>query len=301
MAGADALAQDDSEALHARSAKLIELYDRAHAWVSEVPGKAGLKPSAGTLAASALSVNALGNMVFQSKPATVFGKGTTVLLAVVLRARLGRFAEFIRLETNGGRPLTAYAQKKIDRGIASRFDAFLQRSGKGAGLDVVIGGMLITLEAWNVSNKLEKAEKSSKHYGELAMALVGLGAAFMELGAIGAEIVAGSKVNSVANAAKVVSGGLRLVGGALAGALGVVGAWENSAVAGQHAKSKRFSLAVIYGARASLQLGAAGFSFAIGLAYSGPLIEHIVKRVSGPWWLLNQLGRALAMSGRLAG
>ncbi|WP_179058422.1 hypothetical protein [Pseudomonas taiwanensis] len=167
---------------------------------------------------------------------------------------------------------------RIDHSSARSLDEALRAGNMGAMTEMRIGGALVFLEMWNLYNKLATEDKRSREYIEAVAALVALSAAGVEVGAITVGFAERSGNAAVQQGAKVFSGGLRLGAGILAGTAGMVGAWYDYADFWEQRKLGRHSVVYFYFFRAVVQTGAAGLSIAVGLAYSSPYIEHLIKK-----------------------
>ncbi|MDD0973272.1 T6SS effector BTH_I2691 family protein [Pseudomonas fontis] len=273
----DQLAQLDDDQLRGHFKKLTDLFDKSHALADELANSTEGPPTA-RLMGGALLVNALGNTLFQSKLSAIADKPVNWLLAQTLKARLGRFAEHFSLESRGGMPLSRGAQRRIERATQGSFSEVLQAGAKGPMAEVRIGSVLVLLEVWNLTHRLNAADKQSKEYVEIAAALLGLTAAGLELGAVAVGFAEKSGSAVVREGTAVFKGGLRLGAGILAGGVAGVGVWYDIQDMLLAYSVRKHSFSGFYAVRAIVQAGAAGLSIAIGLAVAGPFLNYLVKR-----------------------
>ena len=290
------LAQLDAQALQDRIKKLADIFDKAHALVDGLAQSATAGPPASYLVGSALVVNTLGNTLFQSKLATAVDKPSNWLLANALHARMGRYAQHFRLETRGGKALGQGTVRRMDRSAASSFDDALRAGPKGPMAEVRVGGLLVVLELWNLTNRLNAVDKRSREYAEIAAAMTGLTAAGLEMGAAAVGLAERSSNAAVQQAAKVFRSGLRLTGGILASGAAGVGAWYDYAEFWDGIKADKSPLAYFHLLRAVVQTGAGSLSSAIGVASAGPYIDYLIKRYGAN----GLFGQALSQSARIS-
>lgn len=294
------LAQLDTQAQQDRIKKLADLFDKAHALVDELAQSTTAGPPASYLVGSAVVVNTLGNTLFQNKLAAAVDKPSNWLLANVLHARLGRYAQHFRLETRGGKALSQGTVRRMDRSAASSFDDALRAGTKGPMAEVRVGGLLVVLELWNLTNRLDAVDKHSREYAEIAAAMVGLTAAGLEMGAAAAGFAERSGNAAVQQGAKVFRGGLRLTAGALAGGAAAVGAWYDLQDTVGSFKAAKYSISAIYLLRALAQTGAASLSIAVGLASAGPYLDYLIKKHGISSFFGRVLSRSVQISSALA-
>jgi len=271
------LEEFDSLTWQDRLKKLTVVYDRAHAFMDTLAEGASGPPSS-YLVGGALLINTLGNSLFQNKAAAMLDKTTNKVAAAVLQAHLGRYAQSFQLEMRGGRSLSRGTLARIDRAAARSFDEALRAGTTGPMSELRLGGVLVFLEMWNLSNRLSVEDKQSRQYIEAVAALLAVTAAGVELGAAAVAFGTRSSNAAVQQGAKVFGGGLRLGAGILAGAAGVVGAWYDGQDAVDSRNLGKHSIAALYALRASAQMGAATLSITVGLAYAKPYFEYLLKR-----------------------
>lgn len=270
----------DPVTLQNRLKKLADLYEKSHVLLdslAEAPTGGG--PPSGYLAGGAILINTLGSSIFQSKAAaTIVDAPLNKLAASVLLARLGRYATHYRLELRNGKELGRGASARIDRSASRQFDEALRAGKAGPMTEIRIGSTLVFLEMWNLYNKMTTENKRSKEYVEIVAALVALTAMGVEVGAGAVGFAEKSSNAAVQRGAKVFSSGLRLTAGILAGTASLVGAGYDFQDFSKNMVFRKYSVAGLYFLRASVQLGAATLSAAVGLGAAGAYFEHLAKK-----------------------
>ncbi|WP_343665184.1 T6SS effector BTH_I2691 family protein [Paraburkholderia tropica] len=255
---------------------LAAIYDRSHSAVEDFEAAiehAG--PGNKRMFGGVLLANVLGNRLFESKAASLLDTPTNVVLAWIFKARLGRFAQQMHLETRGGIALSNGVKRSINTAASESFAKALKAGVKGPMAELRVASVLALLEAWNLKIKAGKSDKGSREYLELTAAVMATSAAGLELGgaAVGLAERTGNVV--VRQAATVFRSGLRLNAGVVAGGAAFVGAAFDVQDANQAENS---SLSTVYYLRATAQVGAGAFSIGLGLGYGAPFLRYMAQK-----------------------
>jgi len=270
----------DPAALQNRLKKLADLYEKSHAMLDSLAdASTGGGPPSGYLVGGAMLINTLGSSLFQSKTAAaIVDAPLNKLAASVLLARLGRYSQHYRLELRNGKELSRGSAARIDRSAGRQFDRALRAGKTGPMTEIRIGSTLVFLEMWNLYNKLAAENKHSKEYAEIVAALLLFTATGAELGASAVRLAEKSGNAAVKQGAKVFGGALRLWSGVLAGSSAMVGTWFDVAEAYDKYRFGKYSASGVYILRATLQLGAASLSIAMGLGSAGAYFDYLLRR-----------------------
>ncbi|WP_321903663.1 hypothetical protein, partial [Paraburkholderia tropica] len=204
---------------------LATIYDRSHSVVEDF--EAAIEhngPGNKRLFGGVLLANVLGNRLFESKAASLLDTPTNVVLAWIFKARLGRFAQQMHLETRGGIALSNGVKRSINTAASESFAKALKAGVKGPMAELRVASVLALLEAWNLKIKAGKSDKGSREYLELTAAVMATSAAGLELGGAAVGLAERSANVVVRQAATVFRSGLRLNAGVVAGGAAFVGA-----------------------------------------------------------------------------
>lgn len=264
---------DDSQ-LQGLIKALSDIYDKAHALVGEVNNNASA--SSIRLGGAVLLINTFGTRLLQSKPATLLDGPANTALALVFRARLGELGAQLHFERTSV-PLSTGVKTKIGLAANKSFGDAMAAGSAGPMLEVRLGSTLALLELWNLKLKLERTDKDSREYIELAAAMIAVSAAGLELGAVAVGFADRSPNSAIRQAARLMGSELKLMAGVLAAASGSIGMVLDIQDVFTATRNNNYSLAAVYSLRATAQAGAALFSVAIGLATAGPYLERIIQ------------------------
>ncbi len=255
---------------------LAAIYDRSHSAVEDFEAAiehAG--PGNKRMFGGVLLANVLGNRLFESKAASLLDTPTNVVLAWIFKARLGRFAQQMHLETRGGIALSNGVKRSINTAASESFAKALKAGVKGPMAELRVASVLALLEAWNLKIKAGKSDKGSREYLELTAAVMATSAAGLELGGAAVGLAERSANVVVRQAATVFRSGLRLNAGVVAGGAAFVGAAFDVQDANQAENS---SLSTVYYLRATAQVGAGAFSIGLGLGYGAPFLRYMAQK-----------------------
>lgn len=255
---------------------LATIYDKSHSAVEAIEAASEHGgPGHIRLAGGVLLVNVLGNRLFESKAASLLDTPTNVVLAWIFKARLGRFAQQMHMETRGGIALSNGVITKINAASSESFANALKTGVKGPMAGLRVASTLALLEAWNLKIKAQKVDKGSREYVELGAAVMATSAAGLELGGAAVGLAERSGNVAVRQAATIFKGGLRLNAGVLAGGAAFIGAAFDVQDAAQAGKA---SLAAVYYLRATAQVGSGALSMGLGLGYGAPYLRYIAEK-----------------------
>lgn len=271
---------------------LATVHDNAHSYVEAVEAAhAQHGPGTARLSGAVLLSNTVGNLLIQSKLMSLADNPVNWVMALVLKGRLGRFAEQMHLEARGGIPLSNKVKKDIHKNASDSFAKALRNGVKGPMAELRLASVLTLLEAYNLKIKVEKVDKASREYVELTAALMAVSAAGLELGGAAVGLAERSANVAVRRAGTIFRSGLRLNAGVLFGSAAFVGAALDYKDAKQ---AQSFSLAGVYYLRATMQLGVGALSIGLGLAYGAPYISYLAERHGTRWLVLRPAARIAA-------
>lgn len=258
---------------------LALIYDKSHATVEAFEAANGHDgPGAKRLAGGVLLTNVLGNRLFESQAASLLDAPTNVVLAWILKARLGRFAQQMHLEARGGIPLSNGVKASINSATSESFTRALKAGVKGPMAELRVASVLTLLEAWNFTIKAQKADKGSREYLELTAATLAVSAAGLELGGAAVGLAERSGNLAVRQAATIVKSGLRLSAGVLCGSAALVGAVLDEKDGYETWTGGNRSLGAAYGLRMTAQFGSGVLSIGLGFAYGAPFLRYLAQK-----------------------
>lgn len=264
----------DSDQLRGLIKSLSDVYDKSHAFVSEV--RDSTPPSSIRLSGAVLLTNTFGTRLLQSRPASMLDGPTNTALALVFKARLGQLGEQLHLQTSNY-PLSQGVKTKISLAAGKSFGDALTAGSAGPMLEVRLGTTLALLEVWNLKLKAEKADKGTREYIELTAAMLAVSAAGLELGAVAVGFAERSLNTAVSQAGRLLGSQLKLMAGVLAGGAALAGMVFDSVDTVKSYKQKQLSVAGVYFIRAAAQVGSAFLSAAIGLAAASPYLHRLIQ------------------------
>ena len=264
----------DSDQLRSLIKSLSDVYDKSHAFVSEV--RDSTPPSSIRLSGAVLLTNTFGTRLLQSRPASMLDGPTNTALALVFKARLGQLGEQLHLQTSNY-PLSQGVKTKISLAAGKSFGDALTAGSAGPMLEVRLGTTLALLEVWNLKLKAEKTDKGTREYIELTAAMLAVSAAGLELGAVAVGFAERSLNTAVSQAGRLLGSQLKLMAGVLAGGAALAGMVFDSVDTVKSYKQKQLSVAGVYFIRAAAQVGSAFLSAAIGLAAASPYLHRLIQ------------------------
>lgn len=287
----------DEAALQALTLGLAETFEKTHGLISEVSFDA--PPTGIHHGGAVLMIKTFGTRLLDSRLAQLSDRPLNLALGWVLKARLGRLGQQLQFH-NGGAPLSAGAQHKLNRAAARSLQQGLERGTQTARLDLRLGTTLSLLQLWNLKLRAEKTDKGSREYIELAAAMVAVSAAGLELAAVAVGLSANSRNQAIRQAGAVMGGGMKLMGGVLASGAAMVGAVFDYIDAADNYRNKKRGLGSLYMLRGTVQMGSAFFSTAIGVAVAGPFIEHLIQKHGEKQFLTFLLDKSAKLALKMA-
>ncbi len=291
------LSRLDEAALQALTLGLAETFEKTHGLISEVSFDA--PPTGIHHGGAVLMIKTFGTRLLDSRLAQLSDRPLNLALGWVLKARLGRLGQQLQFH-NGGAPLSAGAQHKLNRAAARSLQQGLERGTQTARLDLRLGTTLSLLQLWNLKLRAEKTDKGSREYIELAAAMVAVSAAGLELAAVAVGLSASSRNQAIRQAGAVMGGGMKLMGGVLASGAAMVGAVFDYIDAADNYRNKKRGLGSLYMLRGTVQMGSAFFSTAIGVAVAGPFIEHLIQKHGEKQFLTFLLDKSAKLALKMA-